>query len=208
MAGTNHKQSPAVVFDFGGVLFDWNPFYLYRQFFNDDIDAVSEFLSEIEFLDWNTQLDGGRPFAETISEVSARYPHYAELIQMYDSRWIETLGKPIQGTVDILNSLKAAGYPLYALSNWSAEKFKLVRPLHSFLKEFDEIVISGEVKLLKPDPQMFQYLLDRCGREAKDCLFIDDHLPNIETANKMGFGTIQFRSPAQLKEEIIRLGLL
>lgn len=208
MSGTNHKKTPAVVFDFGGVIFDWNPFYLYRQFFNNDMDAVSEFLSEIEFLDWNTQLDAGRPFAETIAEISARYPHYAELIRMYDSRWIETLGKPIQGTVDILHSLKAAGYPLYALSNWSAEKFKLVRPQHPFLQEFDKIVISGEVKLLKPDARMFQYLLDHCCLNAEDCLFIDDHLPNIEAANRLGFRTIQFRSPGQLKEEIIQLGLL
>lgn len=207
MNSTNHKN-PAVVFDFGGVLFDWNPFYLYRQFFNDDLDAVSDFLSEIDFLEWNTQLDGGRPFAQTVEEVAARYPHYAELIRIYDSRWIETMGKPIQGTVDILHLLKSKGYSLYGLSNWSAEKFRLVRPEYSFLQEFEDIVISGEVKLLKPEKPIFQLLLKRAGRQAQQCLFIDDNPPNIETAKELGFDAIRFESPEQLKEEIIMRGMI
>lgn len=207
MSGKNHKN-PAVVFDFGGVLFDWNPFYLYRQFFNDDLDAVSDFLAEINFLDWNTQLDAGRPFAETIEEVAAQYPHYADLIRMFDSRWMETMGKPIQGTVELLHSLKASGYPLYGLSNWSAEKYHLVRPLHPFLQELDDIVVSGEVHLLKPGKPIFQLLLERAGRQAEECLFIDDYPPNIETACELGFDTIRFQSPEQLKEEIIKRGIL
>lgn len=202
------SKKPAIIFDFGGVLFDWNPHYLYTRFFNGDLDAVDRFLAEIGFVEWNAQQDEGRTFADAVKELSGRFPHHAHLIRAYDECWVESIGGAIQPTVDILESLKQAGYPLYALSNWSEEKFRLIRPRHTFLDWFDDILVSGAVKLAKPDPRIFAAFLERIGRSAEECVFIDDSQSNIGAAARLGFRTIYFESAQQLQRELSQQGLL
>ncbi|TLN14283.1 HAD family phosphatase, partial [bacterium] len=119
MTPNNHQ--PAVIFDFGGVLIEWDPFCLYGPYFNNDRAAMQRFLDEIGFTAWNARQDAGRPFAEGVAELSAQFPQHAPLIRAYHERWEETIVGPIEGTVEILHALKQKGYPLYALSNWSAE---------------------------------------------------------------------------------------
>jgi len=97
---------------------------------------------------------------------------------------------------------------LYGLSNWSAETFPYAREKYDFFDLFDDMVISGEVGHVKPDSAIFQILLDKIGRPAQECLLIDDSLPNIEQANKMGFVTIHFESPAHLETELKQLHLI
>jgi 2-haloacid dehalogenase len=201
-------QSTAIIFDFGGVLIDWNPRYLYRKFFEDDPDAVECFLNEIGFIEWNSLQDEGRPFSVAIAELSGKFPHYEDLIRAYEERWEESVSGPIQPTVDMLYELKASGYPLYGLSNWSAETFERVRHKYAFMDCFDDIVISGEVKLIKPDPRIYKLLLERIDRRAEECLFIDDSEMNIAAANRLGFMTIRFESPPQLEDELYQLSLL
>src|SRR3954468_20613878 len=150
----------AIVFDFGGVLLDWNPRYLYRKLF-DDQAAMERFLTEIGFNEWNAQLDKGRVFAEGIAAWCAQYPDRADLIRAFHERWDESIAGAIEGTVDILARLKQTGYPLYALSNWSAETFYRVRHRYDFLDWFDLIVVSGEVGCIKPDPQIYNMLLEK-----------------------------------------------
>lgn len=198
----NPQKSPAIVFDYGGVLLDWDPFYLYSKMLGGDRRAMERFLSDVDFFTWNVEQDRGRSFAEGVAELSARFPHYRELIRAYDERFLETLGGPIQPVVEILSALKAAGYPIYGLSNWPAEKFNLVRPLYPFFELFDGMVISGEVGLVKPDPAIFELLLERIGRPAGECLFIDDNQANVLAAARLGFQTIQFASPEQLRAEL------
>ena len=202
------RGGPAVVFDFGGVLMDWNPRHLYRKFFAGDDEAIERFLAEVGFADWNLHLDKGRPYAEVIEDQVRLYPAHQELIRAYDRRWEETLAGTLAPTVAILEELKRAGYELHGLSNWSAEKFALVSGKYEFFSWFGAIVISGEVGLAKPDPGIYQALLRRIGREAGDCLFVDDAAQNIAAARELGFQTIHYQSPAQLRLELGRLGLL
>jgi 2-haloacid dehalogenase len=202
---TNPHQ--AIVFDFGGVLIDWDPRYLYRKFFDGHTAAMERFLGDIDFMAWNLKQDQGRPFADGVAELSAQFPHYAQLIQAYDQRWEESIGGPIQSTVDILRALKEAGYPLYGLSNWSAEKFHLFRPKYPFFSWFDDILVSGEVKRVKPDPEIFTLFLDRIRRTARECVYIDDSAANVATANRLGFTAIHFVSPGQLAADLQHLGL-
>jgi 2-haloacid dehalogenase len=201
-------NSTTIVFDFGGVIMDWSPYYLYRQFFNDDPVAVDRFLQEIGFAGWNQEFDRGHPFMEGVAELSRRFPAYQELIQAFDYKWEETLAGAIEPTVNILWELKTAGYPLYGLSNWSAEKFAIVRSKYEFFNWFVSIILSGEVKLLKPDRQIFELLLNKIGRPANECLFIDDSIHNITAAKELGFSTILFKSPEQLKNELCQRGLI
>ena len=202
------NRAPAIVFDFGGVLLDWNPRYLYRKLFDDDHEAVERFLVEIGFAEWNLKQDEGRPFAVAVSELSERFPHHADLIKAYDERWEESMGGEIKPAVEILYALKRVGHALYGLSNWSAETFRRIRHKHAFMDLFDAIVLSGEVKVIKPDPRIYALLLDKINRPAAECLFIDDSEANVSAAAALGFQTIRFESPEQLENELRRLNLL
>lgn len=157
---------------------------------------------------WNLLQDKGRPFAEGVVALSQQFPHYSHLIQAYHDHWIDSLGEAITGTVSILKQLKQAGYNIYGLSNWSAETFPQARQRHDFFELLDDMVLSGEVGQVKPDPEIFQILLEKVGRPAWECLFIDDAQANIQQAEKMGFVTIQFQSPEQLQVALRELHIL
>ncbi len=202
---TNSIQ--AIIFDFGGVLIEWDPRNLYRQCFQTP-EQMEQFLTDVNFSQWNLEFDRGRPFAEGIADLSAQFPQHASSIQLMGTRWEETLGDSIRGTVDILRELQQAGYPLYALSNWSAETFPIARRKFDFFDAFREIVLSGAVGMIKPERGIFEFLLQKTGRPAHECLFIDDAQANIEQARAMGFQTIHFQSPEQLKMELQTMKLL
>ncbi len=197
----------AAIFDFGGVLLDWNPRNLYRHLIEDPLQ-IDQFLSEIKFTEWNQQQDKGRPFSLGIAELSKQFPQYADLIRAYHDRWIESIAGPITGSIALLGKLKGLGYLLHGLSNWSAETFPIACAEYDFFKLFDGIIISGEVKLIKPDPAIFMLTLKRIGLAASECLLVDDSRPNIITARALGFSTIEFRSPGQLELELQQWGLL
>jgi 2-haloacid dehalogenase len=204
----NHHRYRAIIFDFGGVLIEWDPRRLYSKFFDGDVCAAEHFLSEIGFAEWNQQQDKGRPFAVAVAELCKRFPQYTSLIQAYDERWEESIGGPIQPAVDILRSLKQAGHPLYGLSNWSEEKFQIVRPKYAFFDWFEMIMVSGEVRLAKPDPRIYTIFLNRIGQKAGECLYIDDSDANISIAIQLGFNIIHYCSPGQLKMDLVDRGLL
>ncbi len=202
------KAAPMIVFDLGGVLMDWSPYYLYCGKLGLSRQEADQFLTDVDFAEWNKEQDRGRSFAEATAELSARFPQYHHLIRAYDEQYMLMLRGAFQPVVDVLARLKAAGYPLYVLSNWSAEKFYQVRPQFPYLDWFDGMLISGDVRLVKPDHAIFELLLQRMGRPAEECLFIDDLHANIRAADELGFQTIHFQSAAQLEDELQRRGLL
>jgi 2-haloacid dehalogenase len=203
---TSHIK--AIVFDFGNVLLEWNPRFVYQRYFPNDPEAMERFLKEVNFGDWNLQQDKGRPFAEGVAILSEKFPHYAQLIQAYHENWTDSIGIAYEGTIEILKQLKQAGYPLYGLSNWSAETFPFAREKYDFFDLLDDFVLSGEVGHVKPDPEIFHIILKKIGKPAEVCLFIDDSLTNINQAQKMGFATIHFQSPEQLKIALRELQIL
>jgi 2-haloacid dehalogenase len=203
-----NPHNTAIVFDFGGVLLDWDPRHLYRKLFDGNPDAMERFLSDVDFFAWNLQQDAGRPFSVAVAELSQHFPQYASLIAVYPERYPESLSGPIQGSVNLLAQLQQAGYPLFGLSNWSTETFRLVRDKYAFMSWFELILLSGEVKLLKPDPRIYATFLQRIGRTASECLLIDDSKANIASAHQMGFMIILFESPSQLESELYQRGLL
>ncbi len=198
----------AIVFDFGGVLIGWDPHPVYAPCFNNDTAAIDRFLQEIDFPAWNAEQDRGRPYKQGVLDLSERFPHYAQLIQRYDDLWQISVTGAIQPTVDILLQLKQMGWPVYGLSNWSEEKFCLVRPDFPFLDQLDHIVISGAVKAIKPEPEIYQIFLQQVERRAEECLFIDDSAANIAAADRLGFQTIHFHNPKQLRMELESRGIL
>ncbi len=191
-----------VVFDFGGVLMDWNPRYFYRTYFKDE-KQMEYFLSHICNDEWNAEQDRGRSFEEGVRLLQAQYPQYAEPIRLYKDKWGCMLKGEFPRSVDLLKRLKGQGYGIYGLTNWSAETIPLAYSRYDFFALFDGIVVSGEEKIIKPDPRIFEILLERYHLTAGDTLFIDDSRANIEAAARLGFQTILFDDIDTVSERIL-----
>jgi len=198
----------AIIFDYGNVLIEWDPRYVYQRFFPNDSEGMESFLREVNFMDWNAMQDKGRSFADGVAELSRQFPEHAQLIQAYHDHWIDSIGEIYWATVEVMKELKQKGFGIYGLSNWSAETFPHIRNKYNFFELFDDMVISGEVGHVKPQPEIFDILLAKIGTPANECLFIDDSLPNIQQANTMGFKTIHFKTSEQLKIDLTKMGLL
>lgn len=201
------KKIKNIIFDFGGVLIDWNPRHLYSKVFSEK-DAMELFLREVCTQEWNEKQDGGRPFSEGIKELTEKHPAHIKEIAMFYDRWDEMVGGEIKGTPEILYELKSLGFSLYGLTNWSGEKFPRMRGRFPFLNELNGIIVSGDEKLLKPDPAFFKLLTDRYPVIPEESLFIDDNPVNVEAAKNLGYKVIRFHSPDQLRQELSEMGIL
>ena len=196
-----------VVFDLGGVLIDWNPLHLYNSVIPDQAERT-HFLNEVCTMDWNEEQDAGRSISEGTLQLIGKFPQHENHIRTYYDRWEEMLGGHIEGTVEILKHLKFdAGMKLYALTNWSAETFPIAVKRFEFLNWFDGRLVSGEEKIRKPFPNFYQLLIDRFNIRPEEAVYIDDNARNLGPAAALGFHTIHFQSPEQLKTELGRCGL-
>lgn len=196
-----------VVFDLGGVLIDWSPRYLFRKLFSSDA-GVERFLEEICPPEWNVMQDAGRPISVAVAERAARYPEFEEQIAAYYGRWEEMLGGSLDASVAILESLRDANAPLYALTNWSAETFPVAQRRFDFLDWFDGTIVSGQEGLIKPDPRIYQLLLSRFDLRAEDLVFIDDSATNVVAAEELGIHGLRFTSAETLESDLRALGFL
>jgi HAD superfamily hydrolase (TIGR01509 family) len=195
-----------VVFDVGNVLLDWDPRHLYRKVFADK-DRMEWFLANVCTPSWNIEQDRGRSFAVAIAELVARHPQWEHEIRAFDERWEETVAGEIAGSVAILNRLKGK-VALYAITNFSREKYAVTLERFAFLKHFEGVVVSAHEGLLKPDLAIYRLFLDRYGREAGSCLFIDDSQRNVDGALAAGMQAIRFRSAAELATDLAKFGLI
>lgn len=195
-----------IVYDFGGVLMDWNPRYLYKNIFQDK-QEMEFFLSEVCSLEWNSQVDAGRPFSTIVEELIILHPKYQKEIELYQNHWIDMVGGSIAKNVSTIDQLKGK-YRLFGLTNWSAETFPFVYEKYAFFKELEGIVVSGEEKIIKPDAKIYQILLERYHLKAEDCLFIDDNYANIVAAEKLGFQCIYLAKDINLTKELEKRELI
>jgi 2-haloacid dehalogenase len=199
----------ALIFDVGGVLIDWNPRHLYRKLFDGDSDgAMERFLAEVCTPEWNLRQDVGRPFAEAVAELTGRFPDHADLIAAYDARWEEMVPGAHDETIEIVRELKARGTPLYCLTNFSTEKFPLMRRRFDVFDLFDGIVVSAEIGMVKPDPAVYRYVVERFGLEAPSCLFVDDVEANVAAASSVGMQAVRYLSSRQLRHDLQMRGAL
>jgi 2-haloacid dehalogenase len=204
----SNAQRSVAIFDLGGVLLDWNPRHLYRKLFGGDEAAMEHFLATVCTTEWNERQDAGRSFAEATRELLPIHADKIELIEAFGKRFGELIAGPIDGTVDVLAELKARSVPIYAITNWSAETFPPQRQRFPFLSWFDGIVVSGFEGVIKPDPRIFRILCERHGVSPESAVFIDDVAANAAAASALGIHGIHFRSPDQLRRELVAVGLL
>ncbi len=206
MNDLSRPRPTRVVFDIGNVLIHWDPKVLYRTIFASEAE-VEHFLTEILPPEWNLEQDRGRSWAEAEAERIALFPDHADHIRAFRARWRETVPHAIAGTVAILERLKAAGVPLYAITNFASDTLAEAKILYPFLAtHFIDIVVSGDERLLKPDPAIFQVLLRRQKLRAEDCVFIDDSPRNVAAAAALGFHALQFTGPERFGEDLRALG--
>ncbi|MEX0601374.1 MAG: HAD family phosphatase [Rhodothermales bacterium] len=196
-----------VVFDFGGVLIDWNPRYVYREIFDGDEDRVEWFLTNICTPEWNARQDAGRSMEAATKALVARFPEHEEHIRAYYDRWEEMIGGAIEDTVEILRSVRDGPLGLYGLTNWSAECFPVALEMFDFLDWFEGIVVSGEVGLIKPNEEIYHHLVDTFDLSPSSTVFIDDSAANIETARALGFAGIHFTGADRLRSDLKKLGI-
>ncbi len=196
-----------IIFDLGGVLVDWDPRYLYRDVFQDDA-RMERFLAEVCTLEWIREMDAGKSVVQAVSERMQRFPGYASSLALWLSDWDKTLRGPIEGTVSILRALGQRGGRLVALTNWSAETFPIARKRFEFLTYFEDVLVSGEHRMLKPDRAIFDLACRRWSIEPSHSLFIDDSAANIESAKALGFNCIHFKSPDSLRAALRERQLL
>jgi 2-haloacid dehalogenase len=197
-----------VIFDLGGVLIDWNPRHLYRKLFDGDEAAMEHFLANVCTQEWNRGQDAGRPIADAARLLKQHHADKAELIDAFYGQFDEMMAGSIGGTVVILSELYARGTPLYLLSNFSAETYPLACRRFEFLQLFHGIIVSGEVKAIKPDPRIYEILIDRYRIDPYRAVFIDDVAENVDAARRFGIYGIRFIDSEALRAELAALKLL
>jgi len=197
-----------VVFDIGNVLIEWNPEFLYRRLIPDELERKT-FLETVCTADWNVQQDLGRSWEEAIATLSEQFPDKTDLIAAYSDHWHDMVPGEVPGTASLLAALREQGIPLYAITNFSSEKFLEAQARFPFLKtSFLDIVVSAEERLIKPDRRIYEVLFSRNDLKPETCLFIDDSHANVLAARDAGMTAHHFHSAEALREDLDRLGLL
>ncbi len=197
----------AVVFDVGHVLYDWDIRYLYEKLIADRAD-LDWFLANVVTRQWHFQHDAGRPSAETTAELAAQFPDHADLIAQYVPRWLETIPGPMPGMVALVEELDAAGVPLFAITNFSAEFWAMFRAVTPLFDRFRDAVVSGEERLMKPDPAIYRLALRRFGLAAGEALFVDDRADNVRAAEREGWHGHVFTDATRLRAALVQSALL
>lgn len=197
----------AVVFDVGNVLFQWHPRHLYARLIDDPV-RLDWFLGHVLTTDWHFQLDAGRGFAECSEELCALYPDERPLIEAWLPRFNETLEHEVPGMIALVEALDGAGMPLYAITNFSAELWPPFRATQPVFDRFRDIVVSGEERMAKPEPDIYHLAARRFGIAPSSALFIDDRADNVEGARAVGFRGHHFTGAEKLRDELTGLGLI
>lgn len=194
-----------VVFDFGGVLLDWNPRYFYKSIFNDD-QKMEYFLQNIATSTWNAQMDKGRSFEECMKELAEQYPEYKDPIMLYRKGWETMLKGPIESGMRVLDAvMNSQKFKVYGLTNWSAETFPGTFNKYKFLQKFEGIVVSGEEQMIKPEKGIYLTLIERYNLVPEETFFMDDNIQNVETALSRGINAVQFTGTDKNLEQIAKI---
>lgn len=197
----------AVVFDVGRVIVQWDLRHLFAQLIDDETE-LDWFCANVVTEEWHFEHDAGRPLDEMLPERKAMFPEHAHLIDAYRARFLDTVPGPVPGTAQLIERLAARGVPLFAITNFGAEFWEQFLPSAPVLGHFRDIVVSGQEKLAKPDPEIFRLAEQRFGFAGEQMLFIDDNPANIASASALGWQTHHFSDAAKLEADLAERGLL
>jgi 2-haloacid dehalogenase len=196
-----------VVFDVGKVLFEWDLRHLFAKLITDK-DELEYFVAHVVTPEWHFQHDAGRALDDMVAERVAEFPKYAAWIAAYASRFNETIPGPITGSLEIVEELAERDVPLFAITNFGAEFWDSFRPTQPIFDRFQDIIVSGVEKLVKPDPAIYALALQRFGLKPGEAIFIDDNHDNVISARQNGFVAHHFMDANSLRRALLALDLL
>lgn len=187
-----------IILDYGNVLVDWNPAYLFLPVFNGDEEKCRFFTDNICNREWFTRMDRGEDMDTCVAELQALHPEYADAVAMFRDRWFDMCHGDIPGMLEIIQDLKQKGYGVFGLTNWPAATFAEARRRFRTIGSIDNYVVSSSVHLAKPEPAIYQLLLSKYNLKAQECVFIDDRADNVNAAMALGMSGIVY--PGTTKE--------
>ncbi len=199
-------RTRAILWDFGHTLVDWDPRRVYRDMMDSD-DAVEAFLGGVCSMDWHAGHDRGIPMAEHRKPLIAAHPDKAELITAWDTRWDDMFDGWVTGMGEIVAALESASIPQYGLTNLPAEKWPNVKALYPPLAKFEDVVVSGEEGLIKPDRRIYEITAQRVPFDTAEVLFFDDRQDNVDAARAFGFDAERFECAAQVRDALATRGI-
>ncbi|WP_260929064.1 HAD family hydrolase [Novosphingobium sp. 9] len=206
-AGGGALQVDAVVFDVGRVLVQWDMRRLFARVI-DDPAHLDWFCSTVITEEWHARHDAGEELADLVAERKALYPGNDLAIDAYATRFLETIPGNVPGSHEIVRELAARGTPLFAITNFATPFWREYRASESLFDLFGDIVVSGDEKLAKPDPAIFDLAARRFGHAPQRMLFIDDNAANITSAAKLGWQVHHFADAQGLRADLTARGLL
>lgn len=199
-------MTTSIIFDVANVIVDWDPLRAFTGAVPDEV--ATAFLESEVFWELNARTDAGMPLVDAVVEMDDQAPHLVDTYRVYLERFPLTVTGPVPGTAEVIRDLLAAGVPCYGLSNWAKENFNIARRANPVIDELADVIVSGEVGLAKPDPDIFRYALERFDLDADLTLMVDDTQENLTSAEEVGIGTVLFTSADQLRSDLARLQLL
>jgi 2-haloacid dehalogenase len=206
MSAVTYRVS-TVVFDVGHVLVRWDLRCLFEKLI-DDPEELDWFLAHVVTEEWHYLHDSGVDLAARITERKQQFPGHAGLIDAYATRYAETIPGPIDGMPELVGALAERNVPLFAITNFGAEFWDQFRPTEPMLDLFDDIIVSGVERIIKPDPAIFELAARRFDRKPGEMLFIDDNPANIASAEGLGWHVHHFSSAERLELHLRGRGLL
>jgi len=197
-----------VLWDLGRVLLDWDPDRAYISRI-ENAETRAAFLRDVCNMDWHKHHDCGVSFADNAAALINRFPEHEANIRAWRTNWFDMFDGYIDGVPALFERLEATGIAQYALSNMPAEIWPDMLVHFPLLARFRDVIVSGEEKLIKPDPAIYHAALARMGSpSAADVLFIDDSAANIEAANKLGFQTHLMKNASGLETALMHYKLI
>lgn len=194
-----------VVFDFGGVLVNYD----FTAFFARVLGSREQgeaFMHRVLTDERNDLLDkGDRSVGEYVAEWKQRWPEYAAALDAFDSDYTDIFTGEVAGMRELMATLKAGGYRLLGLSNWSAKVFDVMDKYPAVFAPLDGFLVSHQVHMLKPHREIYETFCRRFGVAPADCVFTDDKAANIEGARAAGMHAIVFKDAVQLRRDLARL---
>lgn len=195
-----------IVFDIGRVLIHYDPEIPYRRII-PDAEERRWFLTNICSSDWNLEQDRGRSWADAEDLLIADHPEHEEQIRAFRKHWHEMVSHAYEDTVEVLDQILEAGHDVTMLTNFSGETFPQACEMYPFLKTSRGVTVSGDVKLIKPDPAIYDLHTKSFGLDPIKTLFIDDSAANVAGARCYGWQSVQFTGADALRAELKQSGI-
>lgn len=196
----------AVVLDIGNVLLKWNPEPFYEALLG--AERKQALFEAVDLYEMNLRVDRGEDFREVIYSTADQHADWADEIRHWHDSWLEFVQGDIALSVQIMEQLQARGIPVFSLTNFGIGTYELARPHYPFLSAFDRDFISGHLRAIKPEPDIYEILERETGVAPDRLLFTDDSAANIAAARARGWQAHHFEGPEGWLARVQAEGLL